>query len=344
MTDREIEKLVLATGKLAAELRAEADRVRHQTVGDAVAVRGIIEFSNVCRCNCLYCGLRRDNKRLLRQRMAAEEIIETAKQAEEMGLGTVVLQSGEDESWTAEKLAEVISEIKRQTRLAVTLSVGEREEWEYRLWREAGADRYLLKHETADRELYQRLHPGASFDNRLACLETLAELGYQVGAGCIVGLPGQTAASLVADLRLMERLNVHMAGIGPLIPHPHTPLAHMPVGSVEIVLNMLALTRLLIPDVMLPATTALETAAPGAQVVALQSGANVIMPNITPRHHAVAYEIYPGRRGAKLPVEAEVDRAKRVVAAAGRTLDNGPGHSPRLSGCKVWSCATLALQ
>jgi len=329
MTDRELEQWIMASGALAEELRAEADRVRRQTVGDAVHVRGIIEFSNFCRCNCLYCGLRRDNHRLARRRMSFEQIVETAVLAERLGLGTVVLQSGEDLWWTAEGVAELIAEIKRRTHLAVTLSLGEREAWEYALWREAGADRYLLKHETADPELYRRLHPGASFENRLECLETLAELGYQIGAGCIIGLPGQTPASLAADLRLLQCFEVHMAGLGPLIPHRDTPLAHAPTGSLAVTLNMLALARLLLPDLMLPATTALETAQPGGQLAGLKAGANVLMPNLTPRDQATLYEIYPGRPGPLRPVLAEVQRIQRVIKEAGRSVGRGPGHSPR---------------
>ncbi|MCX7598639.1 MAG: [FeFe] hydrogenase H-cluster radical SAM maturase HydE, partial [Armatimonadetes bacterium] len=315
------------------ELRGEADSVRRRTVGDEVHLRGIIEFSNYCRCHCMYCGLRAENQALRRYRMRAEEIVQAAEEAERLGLGTVVLQSGEDLAWTAEGLAEVVAQIKSRTSLAVTLSVGERETWEYRLWREAGADRYLLKHETSDPALYARLHPGASFENRLRCLETLFELGYQVGSGCIVGLPGQTPRSLAQDLLLLQRLGVHMAGIGPLIPHPQTPLAAMPVGPAEITLNMLALTRLLIPDVMLAATTALETAMPGGRLAGLRAGANVIMPNITPRQYASFYEIYPGRTGARLAEADEVGKALQVIAAAGRKPAHGPGHSPRLVVC-----------
>ena len=331
MTRRELEQLIRATGSLAEELRAEADRVRRSIVGDEVHLRGIIEFSSYCCRHCLYCGLRRDNRALRRYRMRPEEIVSAAEEVERLGLGTVVLQSGEDEAWTAEALAKVIAEIKARTRLAVTLSVGERAAWEYRLWRDAGADRYLLKHETSDRALYTRLRPGTSFENRLRCLEALLELGYQVGSGCIVGLPGQTARSLAEDLLLMQRLGVHMVGLGPLIPHPQTPLASMPVGPAEVTLNLLALTRLLIPDVLLAATTALETAMAGGRLAGLRAGANVIMPNLTPRRYASFYEIYPDRAGAQLSEEEEVHRARQVIRLAGRTLGRGPGHSPRIA-------------
>jgi biotin synthase len=331
MNAAELEQLIVADGSQAQDLRAEPDRVRKATVGDEVHLRAIIEFSSYCRCNCDYCGLRADNKNLTRYRLRPEEILQAAVVAESLGFGTVVLQSGEDEGWTAEGLAEVVADVKARTHLAVTLSVGEREDWEYRLWREAGADRYLLKHETADRDLYERVHPGASFDRRIRCLEVLAEIGYQIGSGCIVGLPGQTAAILAQDLLLMRRLNLHMAGIGPLIPHPDTPLAGMAIGEAEIVLNMMALTRLLIPDIMLASTTALETAMEGGRLAGLRAGGNVIMPNITPREYASFYEIYPGKKAPHIEIVAEVERAHRVIAAAGRTVGKGPGHSPRLT-------------
>lgn len=329
MRRAELAQLIMAEGERAAQLRAEADALRAQAVGDEVHLRGIIEFSNHCACNCEYCGLRAENAALPRYRMNSEEIVSASEEAARLGLGTVVLQSGEDGWFTAERLADVIAQIKSRTPLAVTLSVGEREAWEYRLWRDAGADRYLLKHETADPDLYRRLHPGCSLEERLACIETLAELGYQVGSGCIVGLPGQSAESLADDLLLLRRLNVHMLGIGLLIPHPHTPLGDMPLGSAEVNLNMIALARLLIPDVMAAATTALETAMSEGRLAALRAGANVIMPNATPRKYASFYDIYPGKKAPSHPVAEEVARARAVIGEAGRVPGTGPGHSPR---------------
>jgi biotin synthase len=330
MTDRELRQLVIATGPAAAELHAAADRVRCETVGEAVHLRGIIEFSSYCRCHCEYCGLRADNAGAARLRLSPERTVAACEEIATLGFGTVVLQSGEDDWWTAPRVAALVAEIKAQTALAVTLSLGERPEADYRLWREAGADRYLLKHETANRELYQRLHPGSSYDQRLACHDALFALGYQVGSGCIVGLPGQTPEMLVEDLRLIEARRYHMCGVGPLIPHPGTPLGALPVGSVAVSLNMVALTRLLVPDVMLPATTALETAAAGARLQALQAGANVLMPNLTPREFAGSYEIYPGKQAPHLTLRQEIERTRQVVAAAGRPVGLGPGHSPRI--------------
>jgi biotin synthase len=330
MTVEELVNHITASGQEAQELRAWGDRVRRETVGDLVHFRGIIEFSNVCRCHCHYCGLRADNDSLLRYRLTSEEIVEAAEMGEQMGLRTVVLQSGEDEWWTAQQVADLIVAIKSRTRMAITLSIGEREAWEYRLWRQAGADRYLLKHETADPNLYAALHPGETLERRIGCLETLREIGFQIGSGCIVGLPGQTPEILARDLLLLQRLQVHMAGIGPLVPHPQTPLGDLSTGSPQVTLNMMALLRILVPDVMMAATTALETIMEGGRLAALRSGANVIMPNITPRQCASFYEIYPGKRAPQITVQAEVERAKQVVQAAGRPIADDPGHSPRL--------------
>jgi len=329
MTADELAKLVVAEGEAAEALHAEADRLRCDTVGDAVHLRALIEFSNHCRCHCAYCGLRAGNLQLPRYRLTPDELVGAALLAADLGFGTVVLQSGEDPWWTAERLAEVIARIKGSTDLAVTLSVGEREKWEYRLWREAGADRFLLKHETADPELYARLHPGASQENRLRCLEALRELGYQIGTGFIIGLPGQTPQTLAQDLLLLQRLRPHMAGIGPLIPHPNTPLGVLSVGSAQASLNAMALARLLVPDLMLASTTAQETASPGGRRAGLRSGANVVMPNLTPRRYASYYEIYPGKKAPRISLGEEVSRAKRLILSLGRTVGVGPGHSPR---------------
>lgn len=335
MTDRELRELVVATGAAADELRAAADRMRRDTVGDDIHLRGIVEFSSYCRCSCEYCGLRAGNASLARFRMSPGQVLAACRDIAAFGFGTVVLQSGEDTWWTAERVAELVGAIKGETPLAVTLSLGEREAADYRLWREAGADRYLLKHETANRALYQRLHPGASYDRRLRCQDELFDLGYQVGSGCIIGLPGQTPEILVEDLRLIEARCYHMCGIGPLIPHPATPLGHVPVGSVETTLNMMALIRLLVPDIMLPATTALETARAGARLQAVRGGANVLMPNLTPREFAGSYDIYPGKRAPQLTLAEEVERTLAIVRQADRPVGWGPGHSPRAA---VTSC------
>ncbi len=329
MNAQTLEKLISSRGEEARSLHREADRVRHETVGDEVHLRALIEFSNHCRCHCRYCGLRADNTALNRYRMSPGEVLDNVVAAHDLGLRTVVLQSGEDLHWSAEMLAELIADIKRRTKMAITLSVGERPREDYLCWRKAGADRYLLKHETSDPDLYRALHPGAELHTRLNCLETLLELGYQVGSGCIVGLPGQTPAILARDLLLIRDLGLHMTGIGPLISHPATPLADCPSGDVEAVLNMMALLRLLVPDIMMPATTALETLSSGGRILGLQCGANVLMPNMTMRCYAMDYEIYPGKKAPSHSLQAELAAAQVAVAQAGRTIADGPGHSPR---------------
>ncbi|MBP8952701.1 MAG: [FeFe] hydrogenase H-cluster radical SAM maturase HydE [Armatimonadetes bacterium] len=329
LTPADLVPLIRARGEQAEALRDRADHLRRRTVGDSIHLRGIIEFSSYCRCNCEYCGLRADNPSAVRYRLTPDEVLEACEVVSSFGFGTVVLQSGEDPWWTAERLADVIVRIKRDTGLAITLSVGERDEEDYRVWREAGADRYLLRHETADPELYARLHPGASFEARVQCMHVLRGLGYQVGAGSIVGLPGQTWEALGLDLLFMRDMQFHMGSVGPLVPHPGTPLRDEPVGDTQTVLNMMALLRLMIPDIMLPSTTSLETALEGGRLWGLRCGANVIMPNLTPRSVAAKYEIYPGKKAPWITLEDEVGRAMALIRKAGRVAGTGPGHSPR---------------
>jgi len=306
-----------------------ADEVRRRYVGDEVHLRGIIEFSNHCVRNCHYCGLRAGNRSLARYRMTPAEMVAIAERAAGLGLGTVVLQSGEDPYWDAQKLAAVIGEIKRRTGLAVTLSVGDRPREDYARWREAGADRYLLKHETADPDLFRRLRPGTTLGGRLQCLRDLRELGYQVGSGNMVGLPGQTLASLADDIVLLQELDVEMAGIGPFLPHPQTPLWRAQPGSVDLTLRVLAVARLALPWAHLPATTALGTADPEGRQKALRCGANVIMPNVGPTEYRPLYQIYPGKICLTDRAESCLVCLHRMVRDLGRTVGRGPGHSPK---------------
>lgn len=307
-----------------------ADEVRCRYVGDEVHLRGIIEFSNYCVRNCHYCGLRAANTGLARYRMSADEIVAIAERAAQLGFGTVVLQSGEDPAWDAPVLAEVVYKIKRRTGLAITLSVGVRPREDYALWREAGADRYLLKHETADPELFRRLRPGTTLAGRLTALHYLRELGYQVGSGNIVGLPGQTLSSLADDVALLQELDVEMAGIGPFIPHPQTPLAAASPGTVDLTLRVLAVTRLAVPWAHLPATTALGSIDPVGRQKALCSGANVVMPNVGPTEYRPLYQIYPGKICLNEKAEKCYSCLGRMVQALGRTIGQGPGHSPKV--------------
>jgi len=285
---------ILSESKYDEELFKTADEVRKKYVGDEVHLRGIIEFSNYCKRHCLYCGIRSENSKLKRYRMSKEEIIKRAKIIAEQGVKTIVLQSGEDPYYTTEIIAEIISEIKKFN-VAVTLSLGERNEKEYILWKESGADRYLMRHETASEKLYNWLHPDSSFKERAKHLKILKKIGYETGAGCMVGLPGQGPEELALDLIFMRELDADMVGIGPFIPHPSTPLANEKGGDLKACLKMIALTRLLIPDCNIPATTAMGSIHPNGREFALKCGANVIMPNLTPPKYRPLYQLYPNK-------------------------------------------------
>ncbi len=310
----------------ARELFAAADAVRARFLGEEVHLRGLIEFSNYCTKNCLYCGLRRDNKKLARYRLTPDEILSAARKTASFGLKTVVLQSGEDPFYKGDVLAGIISQIKDELDVAVTLSVGDRTKEEYALFRRAGADRYLLKHETSDPELFAALRPGTKLEERLLRLEWLKELGYQVGSGNMVGLPGQTLNSLAGDIHLMRELDVEMAGIGPFIPHKDTPLGDCAGGTLEVTLKVLAVTRLVLPYTHLPATTAAATVHPKGRELALKCGANVIMPNMTPVAYRPNYSIYPGKLGSDNTPEDSLSHALADIKKAGRRPGKGYGH------------------
>lgn len=327
LTREEILCLLRAGEEEAEILFAAADRVRAKVFGPVVHLRAVIEFSNFCRNNCLYCGLRRENRRLSRYRMTAREMIRAAEEAASQGFKTVVLQSGEDPYWTPKRLAEVVKEIKKLG-VAVTLSVGELTYEDYAFLREAGADRYLLRHETADPSLFAQLKPDSSLARRRQCLEWLKELGYETGAGCMVGLPGQSLESLAEDVLFMRELQVEMAGIGPFIPHPDTPLGKASPGSPFLTLKVLALTRLCLPYANLPATTATGVAQKGGREAALLCGANVVMPDVTPHHYRLLYQLYPGKAQADPHPNAFAYWQERLWAL-GRTVGQDPGFSPR---------------
>ncbi|NLW16757.1 MAG: [FeFe] hydrogenase H-cluster radical SAM maturase HydE [Firmicutes bacterium] len=307
-------------------LFAAADRVRQEQVGDAIWLRGLIEFSSYCRHNCHYCGLRRDNRQASRYRLTAEQILAAVEQVAAAGLGTVVLQSGEDTWWTIDRLQELIRAIKEQhPQLAITLSIGERSYAEYAALRQAGADRFLLRFETSNPKLSAQLHPGNSLSQRLECLQHLQQLGYEVGSGCLVGLPGQTLADLANDLLLIKNLNLPMVGIGPFIPHPQTPLGRAAAGSVDLTLKMLALTRLLLPTSNIPVTTALATLDKDGRQRGWQAGANVVMPNATPEVYWQQYQLYPGKAQPGDSLRHSLNNLRQQIQAAGRYVGQGPG-------------------
>ncbi|MGE5557609.1 MAG: [FeFe] hydrogenase H-cluster radical SAM maturase HydE [Bacillota bacterium] len=304
---------------------ARADQVRRKHLGNAVHFRGLVEISNHCRCNCLYCGLRRDNEKVRRYRMKPEEILSCARLAKKLGYGTVVLQSGEDPGCSAEMLAPVIRGIKRMG-LAVTLSLGEREAEEYKLWKDAGADRYLLRHETADPELYGYLRPGRRLADRLADLILLRQMGYQVGMGFMTGLPGAEDRGCRADLKLMREMRPDMVGIGPFIPHPDTPFGREQGGELSETLRMIARVRLMLPYAHMPSTTALATLHPQGRLLGLQYGADVVMPNLTPAEYREDYTIYPGKAKPYDPCN-EYRSLVKLLDECGLVMGKGPGHS-----------------
>lgn len=278
---------------LAAEL---AQDVRNKWYGKRIYLRGLIEFTNYCRCNCFYCGIRRSNSHLPRYRLTEDQILNCCVHGYSLGLRTFVLQGGEDVFFTDERLCHIIT-IIRDTfpDCAVTLSLGERNTDSYRKLKEAGADRYLLRHETADPIHYVKLHPmEQTYAHRMHCLKELKKLGYQTGAGMMIGSPGQTSDSLAQDLEFLGTFKPHMVGIGPFLPHHATPFATEPPGNIEQTLFILSLVRLLLPDSLLPATTAVATASKNGRIRALEAGANVIMPNLTPEI-GKNYELYNGK-------------------------------------------------
>lgn len=271
-----------------------ADKIRKENVGDEVHLRGLIEFSNICKRTCKYCGLRCENKDIDRYRIEPDDIIFYAQKAVDMGYKTIVLQSGEDEYYSRELLCKIIKGIKTLD-VALTLSIGERCFDDYKAFKDCGADRYLIRIETTNKELYKKMHPHMSFENRVRCLKDLGKLGYEVGTGCLVGLPGQTIESLANDILFFKEINADMVGIGPFIAHPHTPLKDCLNGDFTLALKVMALTRILLKNINIPATTAMETLNQNGRIIALQSGANVVMPNVTTTEYRAKYEIYPNK-------------------------------------------------
>ena len=329
-----------------------ADKVRERHVGNAIHLRGLIEISNICARQCGYCGLNALNTAVTRYRMTEDEILACAREAASFGYGTVVMQAGEDPGITAVWMAGLIRRIKTETGLAVTLSLGERTDEEFRMWRDAGADRYLLRFETSNRELYDRIHPplpGQTSD-RIAMLRRLRDLGYETGSGVMTGIPGQTYDDLANDILLFRELDLDMIGIGPYIPHPDTPLGaagqedsinandQVPGGEL-MTYKVVALTRLVCPEANIPSTTALATInTTSGRELGLCRGANILMPNVTPQKYRSLYEIYPAK--ACIDESAADCRScmSRRIHSIGRTIGSGRGDSPNRLARKVNNC------
>lgn len=310
-------------------LLALANEVREKHLGPDVHLRGIIEFSNHCVRRCVYCGLCYGNRELKRYRMHPHEILDTAAGAVEMGFRTIVLQSGEDFHYTNDMIAYLVAAVKKMG-AAVTLSLGDRPQAAYTSWKAAGADRYLLKFETSDTLLYRQLHPESTLARRLKNLTYLRDLGYQLGSGNMVGLPGQTITSLANDILLMKELSLDMAGIGPFLPHPATPLGKARAGTMEMTLKVLAVTRLLLPRTHLPATTALGSVQEDGRRAGLLAGANVLMLNLTPVKYRALYDIYPAKAEATSKPQQLKEEAEKLVDELGRRVSSGYGHAVKI--------------
>lgn len=326
------------TSDTAEYLFENARKKREQYYGKDVYIRGLMEFTNYCRNDCLYCGIRKSNANVRRYRLTKEQILACCEAGYSLGFRTFVLQGGEDGYFTDDRMTEIISEIRRKfTDCAITLSMGERSRESYQRFFDAGANRYLLRHETYNYEHYSRLHPeNLSAKNRQQCLWDLKEIGYQVGTGFMVGSPYQTTENLAEDMLFLQKLNPQMVGIGPFIPHHDTPFCDFHAGTLELTLFMLGLIRLLIPKVLLPATTALGTIAPNGRELGILAGANVVMPNLSPIDVRKNYTLYDNKicMGTEA-AECIEDLTKRmesigykIVTARGDSLNEslGTGH------------------
>lgn len=307
-----------------------ADEVRKQFCGDEVHLRGIIEFSNFCEADCVYCGLRRSNSALERYRMSIEEIISTAQKIYSAGIRTIVLQSGEDSHYTKDDIIKIIKSIKQNCDVAITLSLGERTFDEYDEWKRAGADRYLLKHETANSKLYSALHLKQKLEERLNHIRYLKSIGFQAGSGNIIGLPKQTLEDIAEDILLCKELDCDMCSFSPFIPSPETPFREIPPANLSLTLKTMAVARIVLKNVHIPATTALGTLDSLGREKGLQVGANVIMPNFTPNPYRQHYLIYPNKKCiADDPISCS-SCLRLMIKSLGRKISEDKGHSLKI--------------
>lgn len=315
----------------AASLRQAADSVRREVYEDAVYIRGLIELTNYCKNNCYYCGIRRDNRCLTRYRLTGEEILACCREGYALGFRTFVLQGGEDPYFTDERVCAIVNTIRTAyPDCAITLSLGEKSKESYRAFYRAGANRYLLRHETANPAHYGRLHPPElTLGHRKRCLYDLKEIGYQVGSGFMVGSPYQTADNLVEDIRFLQELDPDMIGIGPFLPHHDTPFGREPKGDLETVLRLLSVLRLLFPHALLPATTALGTLHPDGRKRGLQAGANVVMPNLSPASVRKLYALYENKISTGEEAAEGLERLKKQVEQAGYRVVTAKGDVKR---------------
>lgn len=331
ITFENIKTILLADRQKAQKLFALAQEVRLAIMGKKVFLRGLIEFSNYCHNQCAYCGLNSKVENQLRYRLTLAEILDCAANAHNLGYQTLVLQAGEDAFFSAEKFTTIISTIKaKYPSMALTISFGLRSKADYQAWFNAGADRYLMRFETSNAELFAQHRPGTNLHSRLQALSDLQAIGYQVGTGNLIGLPGQTLTDLVNDILLLYNLQPDMIGIGPFIPHPATSLAKEPAGDVFLALKELALLRIILPYAHLPATTAFGTLKESGQLLALNAGANVIMPNVSPETSRKLYAIYPNKAGSLENSRQTHERILATISKANLEVDFSRGDSYKL--------------
>ena len=327
LTRDELTTLIGCRGEEAKQLRDCAVRTARQRFGRALYLRGLIEISSYCHNNCYYCGLRASNSSAERYRLSHTEILECCQRGYDAGLRTFVLQGGEDNYWSDERLVPLVKAIRTQfADAAITLSLGERSESSYRALKVAGADRYLLRHEAANRALYNSIHPSTmSYDNRIECIKTLIDTGYQTGMGMMIGVAGQSIDNIAEDIELITSLRPQMVGIGPFIPHPATPFAKEGAGSIELTLNTIAIVRLLLPAALIPATTALATLCNGSHREAIEAGANVIMPNLSPTSVRSKYAIYSGKASSGAEAVEGIEALRSELESIGYTINFNRG-------------------
>ena len=314
------------------EIFKEAVRIRDAYCGNEAHIRGVIHFSNYCVCDDLYCGLRKSNREMKRFRMDEDTIVQIADEIAEKGIKTIVLQSGEDPFYTREKVCNIIRRIKERHDVAVTLSLGERDYDDYRAFRDAGADRYLMKHETMNEKLYERMRPGRKLKDRLNALEFLRKLGFQVGAGNIVGLPFQTIGDLVDDILFFQDFQPDMINIGPFIPHPQTPLKDHAPGNFDLMLRVFALTRIVTKNTHIAAANTVATLKPenGQLLCFLKGGCNVLMPNCNPFPKSKEKKVEFEFQCAPMKRYVDVDEVRSVIEKANLQISNDKGHSLKM--------------
>lgn len=328
LSTKEVVCLLNLEGEELAELYKQANLVRQNNMGDEVYLRGILEVSNYCKKSCNYCGIRSKTKNITRYRMPKEEILQACKDMEKNGMTTVVIQAGEDSFLSKDYIGEILQEIKKETNLAITLSLGDQTKETLIHWKECGMDRYLIRYESSEPVLFEKAHPDDDLTTRLAFIKTLQEIGIQAGSGFLIGIPGQTLEGLAKEILFCTSLNLDMIGIGPFIPHPDTPFGETtnPFEK-EVFFKVISIIRLLNPKAHIPSTTAFDAIQPNGRNLLLQRGANVFMPNATPQKYRKFYQLYPNKPCVDESGEDCAKCVKGRIISIGRKIGTGKGHS-----------------